>query len=368
MKVCILTQPLHKNYGGLLQAYALQKVLIDDGHEVLTADIPFKKPRMFGLPSIIKASIKRYIFNKDVTRLLPISKKEKSYIQQKTDKFIFKYLKLTERIKSTSQIDRLDKYNFDAFIVGSDQVWRPRYSPGITTYFLDFLKNRDDVIKMSYAASFGIDNCNEFSDIEKAKCGELAKKFHAVSVREDSAVDLCRKEFGIYAEHVLDPTLLLDKETYIDLIEQDSIPEHEGNMMVYVLDRSSDKQAIIDKVAQHKELTPYAVMPDDNGIYPSVTQWLRGFMDAEYVVTDSFHGVAFSIIFNKPFIAIGNKDRGLARFLSLLNIFDLTDRLVFNYSDLTENKINQPINFKNVNDIMTKQHEFSIDFIRKILK
>lgn len=364
MKVCILTQPLHKNYGGLLQAYALQKVLIDAGHEVYTADIPFKKPKMFGVPSIAKACVKRYLLQKSVPRLTPISEKEKAYIQSETDKFIANHLILTEKIESVSYIKQLDKYKFNAFIVGSDQVWRPKYSPGIMTYFFDFLENKDNIIKFSYAASFGVDHCDEFSPSQKSKCSELVKKFNAISVREDSAVELCKKEFGIDAEHVLDPTLLLDKEVYVNLVEQDNIPPSKGNMMVYVLDRSSDKQAIIDKVAKTRKLSPYTVMPDDNGVYPPVTQWLRGFMDAEYVVTDSFHGVAFSILFNKPFIAIGNKDRGLARFTSVLNVFKLTDKLIFNINDLTESVINQPIDFEKVNIIKKEQQNFGKKFIK----
>jgi len=104
------------------------------------------------------------------------------------------------------------------------------------------------------------------------------------------------------------------------------------------------------------------------GIFPPVTQWLRGFMDAKYVVTDSFHGVAFSIIFNKPFIAIGNKERGLARFTSVLKKFNLEERLVLTESELTQEKIDAEIDFGKVNEIKKMKQEYAFEFLHKPLK
>ncbi|PMO41094.1 hypothetical protein BCT11_12695 [Vibrio sp. 10N.222.52.B12] len=368
MKVCILTQPLHKNYGGLLQAYALQKVIRDNGHDVYTADIPFRKPRLFGIPSFAKACVNRYLRNKPVARLWPLSNQEKARIQKETDRFIAEKLTLTKPVDSVSKIQQLDEYQFDAFVVGSDQVWRPLYSPGIMTYFFDFLEGKQNVKRMSYAASFGIDNAAEYSPEQIKQVSHLLSKFDEITVRESSAVDLCSNVFGASATHVVDPTLLLDKETYINLVEQDNPPHSTGDLFVYVLDQREDKRKVIDFVLELTQLTEFTVLPETPyETYPAVTQWIRGFMDANYVVTDSFHGVAFCIIFNIPFIAIGNESRGLARFTSVLSKFGLLDRLVTSVDDISAELVAKEIDFAAVNIIREQEKKSAKDILASVL-
>ena len=237
----------------------------------------------------------------------------------------------------------------------------------MSAFFLSFLNNEDKAKRIAYAASFGVDNCDEFSAEQLAEYAPLLQRFDAIGVREDSAVDLCKQHFSANAEHVIDPTLLLDKEIYCDLVAHDNNPSSNGNMMVYVLDKAPEKQQIIQQVARERGLKPFTVMPELNGIYPPVTQWLRGFMDAEYVVTDSFHGVAFSIIFNKPFIAIGNHDRGLARFTSILKMFCLEQRLIFSLAELSVELINSPIDFATVNQLKTEKQQIAAAFLKQAL-
>ncbi|MFS2000996.1 polysaccharide pyruvyl transferase family protein [Vibrio breoganii] len=368
MKICILTQPLHKNYGGLLQAYALQKFLKDLGHEVYTADIPFKKPRFFGLRTIVSLFVKKYLLLRDIPRVLPISKAEKLIIQKYTDQFKSEYINLTEHIDTVSEIDKLEKYNFDAYVVGSDQVWRPAYSPGILTYFLDFLSPKSKAKKIAYAASFGIDNCDEFSGEEKIKIKELLKSFDFVGVREDTAVTLCKHEFNVKAKHVIDPTMLIFKDEYIKLVEKSKVPKHNGEIFAYVLDQDPKKQAFIKRVEKIKQLNSFTVLPESNlATYPPIQSWIRAFIDAEYIVTDSFHGVVFSLLFNKQFLAIGNHGRGLARFQSILNKFNLLDRLVLSPDDITNSKILEEIDYTNVNKILDAERKFAIKQIKKSL-
>lgn len=368
MKIAILTQPLHNNYGGLLQAYALQKQLSDLGHDVLTVDfVSETKPRLWGIKGIASRFIKKFILNKPVERVLLINAKEKRAISQHTDRFKSENIRTTQRVTELAEFSYIKNYNFDAYVVGSDQVWRPEYSPGMSAFFLDFLGDDSSIKRVAYAASFGLDHCGEFSPDELDKYGRLLQKFDAVGVREDSAVKLCKQYFGADACHVIDPTLLLDRDDYLHLVEQEKSNISNGNMMVYVLDRSPEKQSIVDYVAKAKGLMPYTVMPERDGIYPAVTQWLRGFMDAEYVVTDSFHGVVFSIIFNKPFLAIGNPGRGLARFTSLLNMFALEDRLISNINQLNDELLSQKIDFSVVNDILKKQKLFAAKFLNDVL-
>ncbi len=368
MKIAILTQPLHNNYGGLLQAFALQKYLKEQGNEVMTVDFAWnQKLRYFGVKSILGNIIRKYILRRNIRSIFPITNEEKRRIGQHTDRFTAEYIRTTQKVYSVDEMSYIKNYQFDAYVVGSDQVWRPAYSPGMSAFFLSFLTKSDDAKRITYAASFGVDNCSEFSQQALKEYAVLLEQFDAVSVREDSAVDLCKQHFGVVAEHVLDPTFLLDKEVYSQLVEQDKCPASNGNMMVYVLDQSSEKKAIIQAVANERSLTPYTVMPDEKGVYPPVTQWLRGFMDAEYVVTDSFHGVVFSIIFNKPFIAIGNYDRGLARFTSVLKSFGLQDRLIFTSKNLTAQIINNPIDYSNVNKIKAYRKNLSMNYLNQAL-
>lgn len=368
MKIAILTQPLHNNYGGLLQAFALQHYLTKQGHDVLTVDFSSSnKSHIFYIKTVVRNFIRKYLLQRPLKSIFPITDEQKRAIGQHTYRFTAEHIRTTQEVLSIKEFSYIKQYQFDAYVVGSDQVWRPAYSPGMSAFFLSFLSKEDEVKRIAYAASFGTDNCDEFSSEQLATYAPLLQRFDAIGVREDSAVSLCKHHFGVSAEHVIDPTLLLDEIIYCDLLAQDKIPSSSGNMMVYVLDQTPEKQLIIHQVASERGLTPFTVMPEQDGIYPPVTQWLRGFMDAEYVVTDSFHGVAFSIIFNKPFIAIGNHDRGLARFTSILAMFSLQDRLIFSPADLSDQLINQPIDFTKVNKIKAEKQQFAMKFLNHAL-
>lgn len=368
MKIAILTQPLHNNYGGLLQAFALQHYLKNQGHDVLTVDFVWNhQPRFFGIKTIVGNILRKCVLRYPIKSIFPVTDEQKRAISQHTNRFTSEHIRTTQKIYSVAEFSYIKHYSFDAYVVGSDQVWRPAYSPGMSAFFLSFLNKEEKAKRIAYAASFGVDNCGEFSAEQLADYAPLLQRFDAVGVREDSAVDLCQQHFGATAEHVIDPTLLLEKETYCQLVAQDNIPASNGNMMVYVLDKAPEKQLIINTVASERGLKPYTVMPEQNGVYPPVTQWIRGFMDAQYVVTDSFHGVAFSIIFNKPFIAIGNHDRGLARFTSVLKMLGLEQRLIFSPADLSAELINQYIDFAKVNQLKAEKQQFAAAFLNKAL-
>ncbi len=379
MKIGILTQPLRTNYGGLLQAFALQVVLKRMGHEVWTVDRSSKEITLFiKIYSIIRRCI-LYVFHKNITTIrVWTTTKEQKIIGQHTNRFIAENIRITEAIDSPGKLSLVKNYKFDAYIVGSDQVWRPIYSPCITNYFLDFIDKGESAKRIAYAASFGVGDW-EFTPEQTIQCAALAKAFNAISVRENSAVKLCREFLGINATHVLDPTMLLTKEDYIKLIEKDNIPKSKGTLMTYVLDESSDTIDILQKVFKETQFIPFSVLPNhkfeekgskdiENCIFPPVTEWLRGFMDADFVVTDSFHGTVFAIIFNKPFISIGNIDRGIDRFSSLLNTFGLEDRLIKSKDELTTKLIKSPIDYNKVNKIKQEQQNIALSFLHNALK
>jgi hypothetical protein len=369
MKIGIITLPFNSNYGGLLQAFALQTVLKQMGHEVWSVNrrnriMPFKFKVLSSTNRLIKSIIRGKM---GVIRSWATAKEE-LVIDQHTNRFLSENIQTTDFLKSESDFEKLSRYKFDAYVVGSDQVWRPKYSPRLANHFLGFIDGTVTPKRISYAASFGVDNW-EFTPEQTDECRKLLAKFNAVSVREDSAVKLCKQNFGIDATQVLDPTLLVSKEEYIRLVEKDKIPGCNGSLLTYVLDKSPDKQEFIKKIILETGLTEVSIMPKslfrDAGrkkisdcIYPPVTAWLRGFMDAEYVVTDSFHGMAFAIIFNKPFLALGNTKRGMTRFSSLVKLFGLEDRIILSADSHLTEKLYSPIDFQQVNEILkTKQLE-----------
>jgi hypothetical protein len=358
MQIGILTQPLRTNYGGILQAYALQTVLQRMGDEVCIinrrpSDIPLWKK----LAIICKSILLRYILGNKQRPLLPYKKPK----QKSIELFIRQYIHQTKPLKSNRILKKeMKKYNFDAYVVGSDQVWRPRYSPCLSNYFVDF-DNRINIKKIAYAASFGVDIW-EFSEEQTTQCAALIQKFNAVSVREKSGIDLCLRYLKKEAIQLIDPTLLLDKSDYIHLVSEAKEAVSKGNLMIYILDASDKKMNIINSVTEQLSIQPFVASK------LSVTQWLRGFMDAKFVVTDSFHGCVFSIIFNKPFLAIANADRGLARFMSLLEMFGLKDRLIYSDNQSITEIIQLPIDWERVNEITEQEKEKSFQYLQCNLK
>lgn len=373
MKIGILTQPLKTNYGGLLQAFALKKSLNDLKHEVWIVDRDYPK-----------IGTKQKLINQ-IKRLIPLSnisfspnEIENSVITEHTNYFKEKYIQPTTRKYHNSvEMLELNSFGFNAYVVGSDQVWRPKYSPCITDYFLDFVSDECKVKRISYSASYGVDDW-EFTEEQTKNCSKLTKKFNAVSVREASGLNLSEKYLGVMATHVLDPTMLLNVDEYIKLIkEEEEELTSEGNLMTYVLDITREKEMFIEEVAKNLNLTPFTVMQKhklsrkakiDNAIFPPVTKWLKGFFNAKFVITDSFHGCAFAILFNKPFIALGNRKRGIARFTSLLKMFDLEDRLITDHFAFEEDIVKGEINWERVNEILSKHRSRSLNFLINNLK
>lgn len=347
MKIGILTQTLHNNYGGLLQNYALQQVLIRIGHEPCTIDHErtVKVCKLRRMSRWIKAYLRHWIKPQKYMKLGYVANaKEEAVISQHTKRFIDKYICHTKSLNTHKEFNyvALDK-KFQAYIVGSDQCWRPKYNKSfLKEMFLNFVENQENIKRIAYAASFGKDEWN-LAPETMMECARLAKKFDLITVREKSGLDLCRKHLGVEAKHVLDPTMLLSKDDYIRLVEKEHEPQSPGTLFYYILDPSEDKIQFVMNAAKQQGLVPFTVMPKhprgyrsktdiknhiDDCVYPSVTTWLRAFMDAEMTIVDSFHGMVFSIIFNKPFWVIGNQMRGMSRFTSLLKEFGLEKRLI----------------------------------------
>ena len=375
MRIGILTQPLVNNYGGLIQAYALKTVLQNLGNEVCIINRTGYLRRNQIIWRKFLSSCKKF---KESFLRNNISDNTKSIINSNCTRFINNYI--IDVSKDLSTLDEFTQYiktkRFDAYVVGSDQVWRPIYSPCIENYYLDFCLN-DDVKKIAYAASFGVDEW-EYTNKETRICSDLAKRFTAISVREESAIRLCKKHLGVNAIHVLDPTLLLDIEEYTKIVISENESKSSGTLFYYLLDETEEKLNLINYIENKLNLKSFKCLPNkkitiegnvdniEDYVYPSPTKWIRSFMDAEMVLTDSFHGTVFSIIFNKPFWVLHNAHRGNTRFDSLLKIFGLQDRLI-NISEYNKHDYSKPIDWNRVNNIKKQKREESIDFIKNAL-
>lgn len=327
------------NIGCILQAYALQEVIRRKGYDVETFALPIDEP-LYGTLWLqplryLKRLVKKLLFDHTTVILQEQKSAQERAIEcQYTERFIKRHMQI-RRIKSLKEIKPAD---YDVIVVGSDQIWRRPYFnwPGpFSNSMLAFTK-KWNVRRIAYAASFGKDNVDDYSPKDLKECKEALKLFEYISVREDSGVDICRNVFDVAAEHVLDPTLLLSKRDYeslIDVSEEADRPS-EGDLLCYILDDTSFKTNLINNIAEEKALTPFSVnFPDalkGEKVPPQipVERWLKGFKDAKFVVTDSFHACVFSIIFEVPFLVVGNAKRGMSRFTSLLKHFGLEDRLI----------------------------------------
>lgn len=373
MKIAIMTQPLGKNYGGIMQAYALQKVLKDMGHSPITIDYQTKE-RGF----IYKKVRLAYRLAKKATgkRKVPINLESKiGYLTKHNQEFINANIVQSKYINESKKLKKHFKKNsYDAVIVGSDQTWRPKYSPNIYDFYLDFISKDKRIKRIAYASSFGVDDW-EYSREETKKCAKLAKDFGAISVREQSGVDLCKEYLGVNSELVLDPTLLLEKEDYLALIGDRYKADKSEGVFTYFLDKTEDKKKAAEYIANELGSRVYSCQAKhslgdlksnklEDYKMPAIQDWLASFANAEFILTDSFHGTVLSIIFEKPFITIVNKERGASRFESFLSLLGLSHRMIDNLSDFDESLLVNDIDYNSIKHKIEDLREVSIGFLK----
>ncbi len=241
MKVAIITLQLHTNYGGVLQAFALQRVLEAMGNEVEIIQSDKIMPEPEGAAAVRKfltRSFRKYALRRSDVEIFRerCINGEFPIIGKEFVRFFRKYLNI-RYISSFSEIRASD---YDAFVVGSDQVWRPKYNPALMHSFLDFTWENDftrgdsgrtrvcssageesgggrDVRRIAYAVSFGCDAW-EYTERQTALAAGLAGRFNALSFRENSGVKNAAEHLGVEAVTVLDPTMLLDAGDYRRLV------------------------------------------------------------------------------------------------------------------------------------------------------
>lgn len=351
-QIGVITLPFTPNYGWLLQAYALQRVLEKLGYEPFLIYRKWDKTKQ---NSGIISAIKRWIYYHLFCRKL-------------YDFFKHKLVK-TRLYRDTQSLQNVVReYKFDALVVGSDQVWRFENTRGAGyNFFLDFAQGYD-VTRIAYAASFGVD-CWTGTDDELKKARELLLQFNAVSVREKTGVKLCNDIMKVKALLVLDPTLLLSASDYEPLIEKNIYSNNDEVLSTYILDANFEKDNYINSVAKVKKMRVNPLYVDNRKrcvqTYPSLSYWLSGIRNSQFVIVDSFHGMVFSIIFRKNFLVIANTHRGLTRFESLLSMFGLNNRLVYNLNEVNFDVIKQNIDYDRVEQILKNERESSVYFLKK---
>lgn len=357
MKIALLNLPVDNNYGGHLQRYALVEVLRQLGCDVVHLNTRFpyeRKSRKKQVKLAVKRFLRYFIFKITKKVEVPEIRYLSCYLNGDhiTDYFYNRYVKHTKRIYDKKDLTRY--LDFDMFLVGSDQVWRYKYTNhlyGIDTYFFDYLPQH--MPRVAYGVSFGTKE-NEFDEGVVKRLGVYYNRFLKVSVREKDAIQKIDdyKWGGPNPVFVLDPTLLLSREDYIKIVKQGKTKPSSGNLFCYVLDKSEYVDGVISDKIKEKNYTPFEVLLGNDC---SVEQWLRSFMDAEFVITDSYHGLLFSLIFNKPFYLCKNEKRGGVRFDNVLNLLEITGK-------------EKEYDWEVINKRLNQGRAFSLDFLRNSIK
>ena len=348
MTISILTFSKESNFGANLQCYALCKTLQSMGHDVYIIDIQLQKKAANWHDALLQLPMKRYF----------------SLFRRKHLNYF------TRKFKTVADLQSAEHKN-DLYIVGSDQVWNPDITRHLDplVYFFSFLP--DGVRRISYAASFGTDSWQSSALTEDVKM--LLHRFNAVSVREQTGVAICKNTFGIDAQLVVDPTLLLDS---YDGICGRYNPKHETNELIYfTFIRNKAEQRIIAEFAKANNMQTMALRSNrpipgfKRRVYLTVSEWLNSIRYAKLVVTNSFHCMVFCIIFHKKFVAVPAHTGRTTRQEGLLEQLGLSDHFCKDTNDLystMEHVVNEEIDYSVIDRKIREMREESCDFLKEV--
>lgn len=358
MKVGILTFHNAINYGAVLQAYALQQFLKKDGYDAEIIDYRNDYFKKFYSPFYIeKLNLRKIIY-------MLYSFRQKMRRLKQFGKFRSDFLIQSKEIYYPNTISKIDNV-YDCIVVGSDQVWNLTLIDGDPNYLLPFCKKTR---KITYAASIGLKKIpDEYDDV----FAKNIPMFDTISVREKSAVRLLKQYTEKEIEVSNDPVLLLDKKEWKKVvIDTDYIVK--GN---YIVVYKINKNDLYDKAEELSKKTgqPVVVIKPDRSCNfdcikvkgASPQEFVSLFYNAKYIITDSFHGSVFSIIFGKKFIYIPDvrPDNKNIRIFDLLRKFNLESRV---YNNSIE-EIYNPIDLKSIQGILDKERKQSADYLRKAI-
>ncbi|GMO65315.1 MAG: hypothetical protein Ta2A_13400 [Treponemataceae bacterium] len=331
-----------ENYGSQITNYALYQVLRDMGKEVLMVERPADSPWK---PNLESLGFKNNPYNSlDLAPLYPDAES-------------------LRELNASS----------DVFLVGSDQLFHADCYLGFSKYN-DLSWVNDNKTKSVYALSFGQEYFRAFNPLQtpdtRSHLGYFLRKFDNISMREKSGVTLAKDVFGIDSDFVLDPVFLCNKE-HFERMAQCGESDSKDKICVYMLDSEEWKEKCLQKISEDLSLgyslfiDKYFLTPEERvGMYNE--NWIRAIAESKFVVTDSFHGMCFSIIFKKPFVVLANVRRGLTRFESLVSLFHLEDRCIQKFEDLEKILPRlHSIDYDAVYQILEKERNRSVELLKK---
>ena len=365
MKVAVITRHAICNYGSFLQSYALQKAIEKLGNEAVIIDYIRDDEEYHKRINIALKKSNRWNKNLLMRAIYKMSRyPETVLMENKFAKFRKQHLNMTKLYSSFHELVN-DKPQADIYCTGSDQVWGPisldNYDPA---YFLDFTKDED--VKISYAASFGK---TKFAGDSMSYYESALKKYKHLSVRENSAAEIIRNMGIDKVEQVLDPTLLLNADDWSTLIEKEITGKY---VLVYQIHSNPELDKYAEEFAKKVNLPLlrvsfylHQISRSGKLIYlPTIGEFLSYIKNAEYMVTDSFHGTAFAINFNTQFVNVVH-DETATRNQSLLQLTGLTDRIIADKTDFSI--IDKKIDFEQVNSIIEEHRKISMDRLKAYL-
>lgn len=366
-KIGIITKHKIFNYGSFFQAYATQKIIENFGYEVSIIDYIY--PNKDHNHSVsIKNRILNYgnsIFKKILPgRPFDVWKFRHESCQNK-------YYKLTNTYVNQNSI-MMNPPDFDVYVSGSDQIWRPDFTKGDSVFFCDFAPLNKK--RISFASSFGV---TEIPEEFKESYKKMLSKFDFLSVRESDGVEIIRDLINCDAKLVLDPTLILDKHFYDEMLVSPKIDKP------YILCYGTSNNKYMERLAKYiQKHTKYEIIRINGKSYDYFSrkikyvldagplEWLGLFSNASFILAQSFHATAFSIIFEKPFLSIirgeSNHD---SRQLNLLKLLEITDKAIVSgetFPDLGNIDFNG--NYEHVNELLQKERMNSIEYLKRALK
>lgn len=364
MKIKTITCHDVYNAGAGLQAYALSKYLSDLGHDVEIID--YKPDYLSNHYSFTAIASPR--FDKPIVRelylLAKLPNRLKRYFGRRKKSFdAFKqdYLKVTEKRYISNDDLKANIPQADVFFAGSDQIWNPTFNNGKDpAFYLDFVP--DNKIKASYAASFSV---NEIPDELKAVTKGYLENLDYISVREKSGVDILNS-LGINNSYqVLDPVFLLDKQEWEKLCFDISTDKY---ILVYDFDNSELVKEIAQKIAKEKNLKIYSVFNNSYSDKCFYDEGPIGFVslvkNADFVISNSFHATAFSLIFEKDFVVVNRKENLNTRMYDLTKSLGIENRLICDANDVD---YNENIDYKSVKEKLNEQISYSKKYLDRVL-
>lgn len=366
MRVKIITRHAVANYGSILQAFATQKAIEKLGYETEIINYVRYDEQGKNISDTMLRRNKKWnknIITRCIYKLLQTPIYNGSY--RKFAKFRESFLKESKILYSCDEDLKLLP-EADVYCTGSDQVWgkvgNVEYDKN---YFLDFVPRYKKCI--SYSSSFGK---SKLSSELIENLPKLLEKYSHITVREDSAVELLKK-MNIDSKQVLDPTLLLNRTEWEEVIKNHiKIKDY---VLIYQLheDKKLEKYAKEFAKKVNKPLIRisislfYKLKSGKLAYLPTPNEFLEYFKNCEYVITDSFHATVFSIIFNKKFVNILPSGTG-TRIISLLRLLGLEKRIANNYNDFS--LIGEEIDYKQVNKKLETERKNSINILDKIIR